>query len=84
MAKRTKKKEEPATPPLVILKCSFCDLPQNEVNKLIARDPVYICDQCVDICVMIIAEDRIRERGERFVTTEEIEKRRERISSEAR
>ena len=39
------------------LRCSFCSKPQAEVRKLIAGPGVYICDQCVDLCVDIIAEE---------------------------
>ncbi|MBF0565456.1 MAG: ATP-dependent Clp protease ATP-binding subunit ClpX [Nitrospirae bacterium] len=39
------------------LKCSFCGKSQGEVKKLIAGPAVYICDECVDLCNDIIAED---------------------------
>ncbi|MBF0321207.1 MAG: ATP-dependent Clp protease ATP-binding subunit ClpX [Nitrospirota bacterium] len=39
------------------LKCSFCGKHQGEVKKLIAGPSVYICDECVDLCNDIIAED---------------------------
>ncbi|MBF0457805.1 MAG: ATP-dependent Clp protease ATP-binding subunit ClpX [Nitrospirae bacterium] len=39
------------------LKCSFCGKQQGEVKKLIAGPSVYICDECVDLCNDIIAED---------------------------
>jgi ATP-dependent Clp protease ATP-binding subunit ClpX len=42
-----------------ILRCSFCGKGQNEVKKLIAGPGVYICDQCVKICVEILEEDNI-------------------------
>jgi ATP-dependent Clp protease ATP-binding subunit ClpX len=41
------------------LRCSFCNKSQREVKKLIAGPTVFICDECVDICLDIIAEDRI-------------------------
>ena len=44
-----------------LLRCSFCNKSQREVRKLIAGPNVYICDECVDICLDIIAEDRARE-----------------------
>ena len=47
-----------------VLRCSFCNKPQREVRKLIAGPNVYICDECVDICLDIIAEDRAREARE--------------------
>jgi len=40
-----------------ILRCSFCSKSQNEVKKLIAGPTVYICDECVDVCIEIIADD---------------------------
>ena len=42
-----------------VLRCSFCNKSQREVKKLIAGPTVFICDECVDICLDIIAEDRI-------------------------
>lgn len=39
------------------LKCSFCGKGQDEVRKLIAGPTVYICDECVDLCNEIIAEE---------------------------
>ncbi len=41
-----------------ILRCSFCNKNQRDVKKLIAGPTVYICDECVDICLDIIAEER--------------------------
>jgi ATP-dependent Clp protease ATP-binding subunit ClpX len=39
------------------LKCSFCGKGQDEVKKLIAGPTVYICDECVELCNEIIAEE---------------------------
>ncbi len=39
------------------LKCSFCNKGHHEVKKLIAGPNVYICDECVELCNDIIAED---------------------------
>src|SRR2546428_14170857 len=39
------------------LVCSFCGKSQDEVRKLIAGPTVYICDECVDLCNDIIAEE---------------------------
>jgi ATP-dependent Clp protease ATP-binding subunit ClpX len=44
------------------LRCSFCNKSQREVKKLIAGPTVFICDECVDICLDIIAEDRMLEQ----------------------
>jgi len=38
-------------------KCSFCGKRQGEVLKLIAGPGVYICDECVNLCNLIIKED---------------------------
>ena len=40
-----------------ILKCSFCGKGQKEVRKLIAGPTVYICDECVNLCNEIMAEE---------------------------
>ena len=45
------------------LRCSFCNKTQNEVKKLIAGPNVYICDECVEVCSDIIAEERIIDRS---------------------
>ncbi len=37
--------------------CSFCGKSQKEVKKLIAGPTVYICDECIDLCNDIIAEE---------------------------
>ncbi len=44
------------------LRCSFCNKSQREVKKLIAGPTVFICDECVDICLDIIAEDKLHEQ----------------------
>ncbi len=41
-----------------ILRCSFCNKNQRDVKKLIAGPTVYICDECVDICLDIINEEK--------------------------
>jgi len=46
-----------------VLHCSFCGKSQDEVGKLIAGPTVYICDECIELCNEIIAE----ETEERFV-----------------
>lgn len=38
------------------IRCSFCGKSRDEVNKLIAGQGVYICDECVHICDEILAE----------------------------
>lgn len=44
--------------------CSFCTKSRDEVKKLIAGPSVYICDECVDLCNDIIAEEWEEEREE--------------------
>jgi len=39
------------------LSCSFCGKAQDEVKKLIAGPAVYICDECIELCKDIIAEE---------------------------
>ena len=46
------------------LRCSFCSKSQGEVRKLIAGPNVYICDECIEICTDIIAEERDLEERE--------------------
>jgi ATP-dependent Clp protease ATP-binding subunit ClpX len=41
-----------------VLRCSFCNKDQNDVRKLIAGPTVFICDECVDVCNDIIADDK--------------------------
>jgi len=47
------------------LRCSFCGKSQDEVKKLIAGPTVYICDECVELCNDIIAEEYEREESAR-------------------
>ena len=47
-----KKREDGAN-----LSCSFCGKSQKEVKKLIAGPTVYICDECIELCNDIIAEE---------------------------
>jgi ATP-dependent Clp protease ATP-binding subunit ClpX len=39
------------------LSCSFCGKSQKEVKKLIAGPTVYICDECIELCNDIVAEE---------------------------
>lgn len=47
------------------LSCSFCGKSQREVKKLIAGPTVYICDECIDLCNDIIAEENLRREQNR-------------------
>ena len=40
-----------------VLYCSFCGKSQHEVRKLIAGPTVFICDECVELCMDIIREE---------------------------
>lgn len=48
------------------LHCSFCGKSQNEVKKLIAGRGVYICNECIDVCINIVADEmhKEEEKGE--------------------
>ena len=39
------------------LKCSFCGKNQDQVKRLIAGPGVYICDECIELCSEIIADE---------------------------
>lgn len=39
------------------LHCSFCDKSQSDVNKLIAGPNVFICNECIELCVDIIKQE---------------------------
>jgi len=43
--------------------CSFCGKSQDDVRKLIAGPTVYICDECIELCNDIIAEEWEEERS---------------------
>jgi ATP-dependent Clp protease ATP-binding subunit ClpX len=49
--------------------CSFCGKSQKEVKKLIAGPGVYICDECIELCNDIIAEEREREESTKVQLT---------------
>jgi ATP-dependent Clp protease ATP-binding subunit ClpX len=59
-----------------LLYCSFCGKSQHEVRKLIAGPSVFICDECVDLCLDIIREDVSKEvdkdNADRLPTPQEI------------
>ncbi|HOT44713.1 MAG TPA: ATP-dependent Clp protease ATP-binding subunit ClpX [Spirochaetota bacterium] len=57
----SKKKEEAAR-----LNCSFCGKSQDIVKKLVAGPDVYICDECIELCNEIVAEDRSKSFEEDF------------------
>ena len=40
------------------LYCSFCGKSQHEVRKLIAGPNVFICDECVELCMDIVGKEK--------------------------
>lgn len=48
------------------LSCSFCGKGQDIVKKLVAGPDVYICDECIELCNEIVAEDRNKAFEEDF------------------
>ncbi len=56
----SKKNEPPQSrpPASIILRCSFCSQSQHQVKKLIAGPNVQICDECVDICLDVLNEEK--------------------------
>ena len=65
------------------LSCAFCNKSQNEVRKLIAgksfpigekgeTQTVFICDECVELCAKIIAEEEKKEDGSNPISEDEI------------
>lgn len=51
------------------VRCSFCGKARDEVNKLIAGQGVYICDECVRICDEILAENNVGDAAGAYSTT---------------
>lgn len=43
------------------LRCSFCGKPQSQVKRLVAGPGVYICDECVEMCMDIVNEAMLAE-----------------------
>src|SRR6202142_3867412 len=59
------------------LYCSFCGKSQHEVRKLIAGPTVFICDECVELCLDIIGEENkssLAKSGDKIPTPKEIRK----------
>jgi hypothetical protein len=71
---------EPAPPKT--LYCSFCGKSQHEVRKLIAGPPpVFICDECVDICTDVVEPDDDMELFRLMKANEESGRQADRCSS---
>ena len=45
------------------VRCSFCGKPQSQAKRLISGNGVYICDECVELCMDIIADEDSLRRG---------------------
>ena len=45
------------------MRCSFCGKPQSQAKRLISGNGVYICDECVELCMDIIADEDSLHRG---------------------
>jgi hypothetical protein len=72
LGKGERSKQKPDTPPC----CSFCNRGQADVRKLIAGPTVMICDDCVSICVDIIADDaRASESADDLRVSQELQAR---------
>ncbi|MBI2341878.1 MAG: ATP-dependent Clp protease ATP-binding subunit ClpX [Deltaproteobacteria bacterium] len=54
MTKETNNSPDPAA-----LSCSFCGKNQRDVRKLIAGPTVFICDECINLCNDILAEENL-------------------------
>ena len=55
--------------------CSFCGKSQHEVKKLIAGPTVFVCDECVELCMDIIKDETkgtIKKQNDKFATPSEI------------
>ena len=60
----------PSKKPLVKYRCSFCGKSQEQVHRLIAGPGgVYICDECIDLCKEIIAEEQAQPAADRLSIT---------------
>lgn len=57
------------------VRCSFCGKTQEQVEKLIAGPGVYICDECIELCMGIIGENDVnpnRNAGKRVKLEEKV------------
>jgi hypothetical protein len=52
------KRSAPGSSRLQTLCCSFCNKDKDAINKLIAGPGVYICNECVDLCNLILAAEQ--------------------------
>lgn len=59
------------------LECSFCAKDREEVKKLVAGPGVYICDECIELCMEIVEDELAKEKSVEKVKTEPLKKPRE-------
>jgi ATP-dependent protease Clp ATPase subunit len=59
--------------PESLLQCSFCEKTQEHVAKLIAGPGVYICNECIDLCNVIIDDEQ--PSGDRLAVLAEMSSR---------
>lgn len=55
-----------------VLHCSFCGKSQDEVKKLIAGRGVYICDECIEVCINIVKGELEEEKDENKTASTEM------------
>ena len=56
-----------------MLHCSFCGKSQAEVKKLVAGRGVYICDECIEVCINIVSDEMAKEaKAEAGITPEQL------------
>jgi hypothetical protein len=53
----------PGVTRLATLCCSFCNKDKDAVTKLIAGPGVFICNECVHLCDLVLAEEQVRDFG---------------------
>ena len=54
-------------------RCSFCTKSSDEVGTLVAGAGVFICNECVELCTVVIAEKRAGETTARVPLWEQID-----------
>ena len=56
-----------------LLKCSFCGKSQDQVKKLIAGPGIYICDECISLCLEILKDEGIIELSDALAASSLVE-----------
>ena len=51
--------------------CSFCGKPQVNVKKMVAGPGVYICDECIGLCMSILENEGFADEDERYTLNED-------------